>query len=361
MTFGFSNGSRRFRKLLCVSYDVWFYTDKIESIGWLNLVPRLRIGDCFEIHILSLRTLWSAVIKSPESSARSAAPPVRFLQGDLVILVLLRTSLFRSLGKWVKILCFPKPLFLEVPNLIHEKCLRVCPVMLTLLRPLDFLWSPGKSRNRFPCAGSMSLLSAYGLRALRLTKPRAHPGATTFPPVGAFSKLASATFWRPTHFPWRLFAVPTITGGHARSWQCEDRHTQPLRKPDCTLSRLHSREYDRPVTQSWATPEPRCPGPHLRSSVNSLRPWVCHHTREPTVLSRVSCRPAPEFWPFSPALPVTLAPLLTAADNSRLLDRDWWGLSSLYHVATTYLCKQPGLSSSSSATNWRYFATPTWW
>ena len=38
---------------------------------------------------------------------------------------------------------------------------------------------------------------------------------------------------------------------------------------------------------------------------------MCHHTEEPTVLSRVSCRPAPEYWPFSPALPVTLThPLL---------------------------------------------------
>ena len=29
-----------------------FCTDKIESIEWLDLVPRLRIGDCFEIHFL---------------------------------------------------------------------------------------------------------------------------------------------------------------------------------------------------------------------------------------------------------------------------------------------------------------------
>ena len=36
---------------------------------------------------------------------------------------------------------------------------------------------------------------------------------------------------------------------------------------------------------------------------------MCHHTREPTVLSRVSCRPATEHCTFSPALPVTLAHL----------------------------------------------------
>ena len=83
-----------------------------------------------------------------------------------------------------------------------------------------------------------------------------------------------------------------------------------LRRPDCTLIRLFAlvaEEYDRPVTQSIATPEPGCPDPHPKSSRSLLKPWVCHHTREPTVLSRVTCRPTPEFWPFSPALPVTLA------------------------------------------------------
>ena len=28
-----------------------FCTDKIEPIEWQDLVPRLRIGDCFEIHL----------------------------------------------------------------------------------------------------------------------------------------------------------------------------------------------------------------------------------------------------------------------------------------------------------------------
>ena len=28
-----------------------FCTDWIESIEWPNLVPRLRVGDCFEIHL----------------------------------------------------------------------------------------------------------------------------------------------------------------------------------------------------------------------------------------------------------------------------------------------------------------------
>ena len=53
MTCGLSVGLRNFRKLDSVSWEVFlFCTDKIESIEWQDLVPRLRIGACFEIHIL---------------------------------------------------------------------------------------------------------------------------------------------------------------------------------------------------------------------------------------------------------------------------------------------------------------------
>ena len=57
---------------------------------------------------LSLRTLWSAVIKSPKFSARSTAPPVRLLHGSLLMLVLWQISHFRSFGEWVSTLCLPK-------------------------------------------------------------------------------------------------------------------------------------------------------------------------------------------------------------------------------------------------------------
>ena len=57
---------------------------------------------------LSLRTLWSAVIKSPKLTARSTASPLRLLHGALVILVRLQISQFRSSGKWVWTLCLPK-------------------------------------------------------------------------------------------------------------------------------------------------------------------------------------------------------------------------------------------------------------
>ena len=62
----------------------------------------------------------------------------------------------------------------------------------------------------------------------------------------------------------------TITEGNAQAGAAA--HFPPLRWPDCTLSRLRAEEYDRPVTQSIATPEPGCPDPHPRSSRSLLRP-----------------------------------------------------------------------------------------
>ena len=48
----------------------WFYTDKMVSAEWRELVLRQRPGDWFRDSRPSLRTLCSAVIKSPYFSAR---------------------------------------------------------------------------------------------------------------------------------------------------------------------------------------------------------------------------------------------------------------------------------------------------
>ena len=101
-------------------------------------------------------------------------------------------------------------------------------------------------------------------------------------------------FHGPTSFPQAPFQCPrsraaTLELGYGA------RFSLPFRRPDCTLSRFRfsslRREYDRLVIWSIATPEQGFPGHHLRSSglpLYSLRPWMCRHTREPTVLSRVS-------------------------------------------------------------------------
>ena len=50
MTFGFLVGSKNFCKLFPEKFS--FCTDKIGSTELPSLVPRQRIDDCFEIHIL---------------------------------------------------------------------------------------------------------------------------------------------------------------------------------------------------------------------------------------------------------------------------------------------------------------------
>ena len=91
------------------------------------------------------------------------------------------------------------------------------------------------------------------LRApLRSHRPvlEAHPGANTFPSVCG---LTTTSFTDPSASR-NTFSVSTITDGNAQAGAAA--HFPPLRWPECTLSRLLAEEYDRPVTQSIATPEP---------------------------------------------------------------------------------------------------------
>ena len=78
----------------------------------------------------------------------------------------------------------------------------------------------------------------------------AHPGANTFPSVCG---LTATSFTDPSASR-NTFSVSTIKDGNAQAGTAT--HFPPLRWPDCTLSRLRAEEYDRPVTQSIATPEP---------------------------------------------------------------------------------------------------------
>ena len=101
MTLGFLSGSRNFCKLLWVSCEVLV----LHGYAWIHWVAKSCTTTAyrwlFRDSQLSLRTLWSAAIKSPNFSARGTAPPLRLLHGALVILVLLQISQFRSFGKCV--------------------------------------------------------------------------------------------------------------------------------------------------------------------------------------------------------------------------------------------------------------------
>ena len=108
MTLGFQFGSKNFCKLLCVSWEVVI----LHGYDWIHWVAKSCTKTAhrwlFRESQPSLRTLWSAVIKSPKFSARGTAPRMRLLHGALAILVLWQISQFRSLGKWVLTLCLPK-------------------------------------------------------------------------------------------------------------------------------------------------------------------------------------------------------------------------------------------------------------
>ena len=67
------------------------------------------------------------------------------------------------------------------------------------------------------------------------------------------SRLSVESLNGPIRFPQHLFSVHDH--GRQRSDWGSAAPFLPLRWPDCTLSRLRAEEYDRPVTQSIATPE----------------------------------------------------------------------------------------------------------
>ena len=149
----------------------------------------------------------------------------------------------------------------------------------------------------------------------------------------------------PTRFPQHLFSV------HDHGRRRSERGPQQLSCHYVGLTVHWAVSVRRSTAGRWPTRKP--PQSRLRDDLHPrsdsgrpLRPWVCHHTREPTVLSRVSCRPAAEFWPFTPALPVTLARPLTATET-RLA---WTGIGEDCRPRTTWrplaLVGSPALPSS---------------
>ena len=99
----------------------------------------------------------------------------------------------------------------------------------------------------------LKCLSACDLRAPRRhtsTVSRCTQGRSPFHP----NQSSSWSLQRAHPLPANTFSVPTITDGYARAGGRGS--YLPLRRPDCTLSRLRAEEYDLPVTQSIATPKP---------------------------------------------------------------------------------------------------------
>ena len=165
-----------------------------------------------------------------------------------------------------------------------------------------------------------------------IVRLQVHPGATTFPPVCAFwcwpraftraHPLASQT---PIQCPRSRTATPEVA-----------QFFESLRGPDCALSRLLASvadEYDRPVTQSIATPVARLPwsppkiGPKFTQALS-----VSPHPGADGLVQGELPPITPEYWPLSPASPLILAHPLQPPSTAGL-GRNRWGLSSPYHVA----------------------------
>ena len=117
----------------------------------------------------------------------------------------------------------------------------------------------------------------------------AHPGVNTFPSVcGLLPRSQLSTGPSASR---NTFSVSTITDGNAR---VKGRSTLST----LTLAWLYIEPSPCGGVRAAGDPVDSDPGavfeddPHPRSDAGRpLEPWVCRHTREPTVLSRLSCRP----------------------------------------------------------------------
>ena len=196
----------------------------------------------------------------------------------------------------------------------------VCNFFIIWLKEEDTPWSSGNNELRF--LGS-PLLLCFAFRCIRHVLPHIWPYS-----VGSWACLFPRKSLTGTCVAYDFRASRRHTGtvtrctprrspfqpNQASSWSIRRSHPLPAtpRSRTATLE-LGGRSTFPALTQAWLHIEPSpCGGvrpasdpvdsdpgavfeddPHRRlSAVHSLEPWVCHHTREPTVLSRLSWRPS---------------------------------------------------------------------
>ena len=97
-------------------------------------------------------------------------------------------------------------------------------------------------------------LFACVLRAPRRLPPSGFRGAPRANTLSMRVRSYHDQLHGPIRFPQHLFSVHD--NGRQRSDKGPQHTFLPLRWPECTSSRLRVEEYDRPVTQPIATPEP---------------------------------------------------------------------------------------------------------
>ena len=137
MTFGFSDGSRKWSKLLSVSCEDCFWHG-YDCVHWVaQSCTTTEYRWLFRNSRPSSRTLWSSVIKSPNLSARGTASQFVFCKETLWSWCACRLRNFVLLGSEYTYCASLMPLWKDVPDLSHENflCLQV------FLRFRDTLWS----------------------------------------------------------------------------------------------------------------------------------------------------------------------------------------------------------------------------
>ena len=115
----------------------------IVSTEWPSLVPPHRIDDLCRDSYPSLRTLWSAVVKSPKFSVHEVRLcQYVFCTGPLWFWSSGRSRNLGPSGRWVKMVCFyPVPLLLAAPEVIREKNWKCLDVLEHFHQPVH-AWTP---------------------------------------------------------------------------------------------------------------------------------------------------------------------------------------------------------------------------
>ena len=141
MTVGFSDGSRNFVNSFPSPEKFLFCAEKIESIEWQDLVPLLRIGDCFgfttftENFVICCNEITKIFCTKYGSASASSARGACHLGFPCI---LRNFELFGSEYKYTASLI---PLSLDVPNLTHAIFFGCClwqifEIFCELLQPL---------------------------------------------------------------------------------------------------------------------------------------------------------------------------------------------------------------------------------
>ena len=174
--------------LLCFLRSFCFARIRLDPLGG-RILHHVAYRWLFQDSQPSLRTLWSAVIKSPKFSSLGTTVLVRLPQEALVIVVLKQISQFRSFGKWVMMFCLLGTTFAggSKGNSWEESKDSRCSGTLSSTSPsLNSCSQSGTPCNSPLCNSSSSFFFGFSISVDSIlpahkSYPRNNPGETFFP------------------------------------------------------------------------------------------------------------------------------------------------------------------------------------